>query len=159
LLAQSQQLAATASRWALRLLPAEILALALLQVLPLVVVAGGFRVRSGLPVAVLPVTAWQVPFASIWVLAVGLALAATRPPVTRIAGANLVLIVSAALAVQGLAVLWSWLERGLPPVARALLLASMVLAAWPFLVLTLALLGTADLWVDFRRLRAVTEDS
>jgi uncharacterized protein YybS (DUF2232 family) len=141
------------------LLPAEILAMAMLQVLPLVIVAGRSRQRAGGTVAVLPVSHWQVPFPSVWGLAIGLALLATRSEVARIAGANVVCVVAVGLAIQGLAVLWSWLERGLPPPARALLLGSLVLAAWPFLVVALALIGTADLWVDFRRLRPVTEES
>jgi hypothetical protein len=156
---ETERLAMAASQWALRLLPAEVLMMALLQTLPLVVVAGRLRQRDGGIAAVLPVSHWQVPFAVVWVLAVGLGLLATRSPVARIAGANLVFVVAVGLAVQGLAVLWSWLERGLPPPARALLLGSLVLAAWPFLVGALAVLGTADLWVDFRRLRPVTEDS
>jgi hypothetical protein len=130
-----------------------------LQVLPLVVVAGGFAQRARRAAAVLPVSGWQVPFVSVWGLALGLGLAASGVAAARVVGANIVMAVGTALAVQGLAVLWSWLERALPPPARALLLASMVLAAWPFLAVALALLGTADLWLDFRRLRAVTEDS
>jgi hypothetical protein len=151
---RTQELARTASRWALRLLPVEMGVLAWVQVLVViasarrVATAGGRRVRLPRP------SRWQVPFAWIWVLAAGLALVATRQTGAVIVGCNAVALAAAVLAVQGAAVLWAAIERSPSPLGRAMLLAALALAAWPLFAGGLALVGAADLWVDFRRLRS-----
>jgi hypothetical protein len=160
-LERTQALAVTASHWALRLLPAEIVVFALLQVLVLVVVAGRAVRAAGVPVAVLPVASWRVPFASIWALALGLALAATRHPVPVAAGLNLVVVVAALLALQGMAVVLAWFGRTARTPGRTWMVAVVAfsaLVAWPFVPAALALLGAADLWVDFRRPRRAADD-
>jgi hypothetical protein len=154
-----QELARSAAHWALRLVPAEIVVFGWLQVL--VVVAGARRLvaRTGAFIAMERPSRWTVPFGWVWVLAAGLALAALRVAWTVTLGFNLVAVVTAVFAVQGSAVTLAAIERGASRVAPLLLLVLAAVVAWPLFVGSLALLGAADLWVDFRRLHAAGTDS
>jgi hypothetical protein len=156
---RTHAIAVLAATWALRLLPMEIAGMALLQVLPLVAFAGAIARRLHKPVAVPPVAGWTVPFAAVWALAFGLALVATRQRVAVVVGANIAALVGLWLAVQGFAVVLAFFGRGGPPFARGFLLLAAALLAWPFLVSACAILGIADLWVDFRRLRRKADSS
>jgi hypothetical protein len=148
---RTQELSRTAARWALRLLPVELGVFAWLQVLMVVVLGRRVAIAAGVPVALPPPARWQVPFGWIWALALGMGLVAMRQSWSTIAGANLVALAAAVLAVQGGAVMLSTIERSSSPVARALLLAVLAVAAWPLFAGGLAMLGAADQWVDFRR--------
>jgi len=156
---RTQSLAQLASTWALRLLPMEIASMALLQVLPLVGIAGARMRRQGFAVAVPPVALWEVPFAAIWGLAFGLALVAIRQPAAVVAGANIAAFAGLWFAVQGFAVGLAFFGRGRSVLLRGVLLAIAALLAWPFFVGGLAVLGALDSWVDFRRLRRATDES
>jgi hypothetical protein len=156
---RSEFMARLATTWVLRLLPMELAGMALLQVLPLVGFAGAWMRRLGLPVAVPPVRRWEVPFAAIWALALGLALIALRQRIAVVAGANIAAFAGLLFAVQGFAVGLAFFGRGRAPLVRGLLLLVAALLAWPFFVSGLALLGALDSWVDFRRLRRATDES
>jgi hypothetical protein len=155
---RTQDLARTAARWALRLVPAEIAVFAWVQVLIVVASARRVAVASRRRVALPAPSRWQVPFAWIWVLAAGLALVTTQRPVALVIGVNVVALAAAVLAVQGASVLWALVERSPSPLGRVMLLAAVALAAWPLLAGGLALVGAADLWVDFRRLRSAPDE-
>ena len=155
-----RDLAARASTWTLRLLPAELVVFDLAQVLLLVAVAGR-RARgaggdgSGVP----PLGRWRVPFGIVWFLALGLGLVGTRQDALVTAGMNVALVAAAVLSVQGLAVLVALLERSLPVVqVRWAILGLAAVTALPVLAATAAVLGTADLWLDFRRARPAAGD-
>ena len=154
---RTQEMARLAARWALRLLPVEIAVFAWVQVLIVIASARRVAVASGRRVRLPRPSQWQVPFAWIWALAGGLALVATRQDALVTAGFNVVAMASAVLAVQGAAVLWAAVERSPSPFARAMLLAALALAAWPLFAGGLALVGAADLWMDFRRLRSAPQ--
>lgn len=154
-----QVVARSAAQWAMRLLPAEIVVFGWMQVL--VVMMGARRIlrNAQLHVAFGRPSEWRVPFGWIWVLAAGLGLAATRQSWAVTLGLNVVALVIAVLAMQGGAVTLAALERGSSPVARIVLLVIAGVAAWPLFVGGLALLGAADLWVDFRRVRTPASGS
>jgi len=156
---RTESLARLATTWVLRLLPMEVAGMALLQVLPLVGFAGAWNRRQRLPAAVPPVVHWEVPFAVIWALALGLALIALQQPIAVVAGANIAAFAGLLFAVQGFAVGLTFFGRGRAAVVRGLLLLVAALLAWPFFVSGLALLGALDSWVDFRRLRRATDES
>jgi hypothetical protein len=156
---RTQELSQTAARWALRLLPVELGVFAWLQVLMVMALTRRVAIAAGVPVALPPPSRWQVPFGWIWALALGLGLVAMRQSWSTIAGANLVALAAAVLAVQGGAVMLSTIERSSSPVVRALLLAVLAVAAWPLFAGGLAMLGAADLWVDFRRQRSAPDVS
>jgi hypothetical protein len=157
--AEYRALAQRATTWTMRLLPAEIVVFGLVQVLVIVVLAGRLVREAGRPVAVLPVSAWRLPFGIVWVLAGGLGLACMRQRALVDAGLNVVLVGVVLLSVQGLAVLLAFLERTLTGPARWAVLGLAALAPLPFTVAGTALLGMADLWVDFRRPRPAVNDS
>ncbi len=160
-----QALATSAAHWALRLLPAEIVVFGWLQVLVIVVGARRIAFTSGESVALSRPSQWQVPFAWIWVLVAGLALMVLHQDWSMTVGGNVVTAVVAVFAVQGAAVALAVVERSAAPAAGGLrfVIASLfVMAAvlmWPLLMTGLALLGAADLWVDFRRLRPAGNDA
>ena len=156
---KQQRLARQAANWTLRLLPAELFAFYLLQVLVLIVVAGRMALRRGVSVSVLPASSWRVPFATVWCLAIGLGCLAVRHSTAVTVGANLASVATVLLAVQGAAVLLAASERGLGRAARWLVLGLFVLTALPFVLVLAALIGLADQWVDFRRLRLAGSDS
>jgi hypothetical protein len=97
---------------------------------------------------------WRLPFYVVWVLAIGLALVATRSePIAR-AGENLIVVAAVLCAVQGLAVMAGLLHRAAPPWLQAVLGLVALLLMAPLLVPAAALLGLMDQWLDFRRLAA-----
>ena len=79
-------------------------------------------------------------------------------------GGNVVTGVAVVFAVQGTAVALAAVERSAAQAAGALrfVIASLFVVVavlmWPLLMTGLALLGAADLWVDFRRLRPAGDD-
>jgi len=154
-----QTVARSAAQWALRLLPAEIVVFGWMQVLVVVMSARRILRNAHVHVAFGRLSEWRVPFGWIWVLAAGLALVVTRQSWAVTLGFNVVVLVIAVLAMQGGAVTMAALERGSAPVARMVLLVVAAVAAWPLFVGGLAILGAADLWVDFRRLRTPASGS
>lgn len=158
LIQRHQTLALQAGRWMLRLFPAEILVFNLFQVLGVVTLAGWLAQRRNEPVTILPVTEWQVPFRAIWPLVVGLALVTLRSTPLTVLGLNVVVVMIAVFAVQGLSVLLSMMRR-IPLRTRVLCLGFCALMVPPLLIAFAAVLGTADLWFDFRKLRTTSPES
>jgi hypothetical protein len=160
-----QALATSAAHWALRLLPAEIVVFGWLQVLVIVIGARRIAFTSGEWVALSRPSQWQVPFVWIWVLVAGLVLMVLHQDWSMTVGGNVVTGVVAVLAVQGAAVALAAVERSAAQATGAMrfVIASLFVVAavlmWPLLMTGLALLGAADLWVDFRRLRPAGDDA
>lgn len=154
-----QAVAGSAARWAMRLLPAEVVVFGWVQVLVALMGARRILRNAQLHVPFGRPAEWRVPFAWIWVLAAALGLVVTRQSWAVTLGVNVVALVIAVLAMQGAAVTLAALERGSSPVARIVLLVIAGVAAWPLFVGGLALLGAADLWVDFRRLHTPVSGS
>jgi hypothetical protein len=94
-----------------------------------------------------PFVRWRMPFAVVWILAAAVALLIVPLPIWPAAGLNLVMVVCAALAVQGAALQWHMSSSGVPMLLRLffLFLAGM-------LFMPLVLLGLADQWLDIRKL-------
>jgi hypothetical protein len=148
-----RELALTAGRWMLRLFPAEVLAINLFQVLGVVLSAGWLARRRDQTVALPPVTQWRVPFAMVWPLAVSLLLLTFRSLPLTVVGLNAALVILAFLSAQGASVFLHLMGRNIPLRWRALVLLLCALTALPLLLVFCAMLGAADLWVDFRKLR------
>jgi hypothetical protein len=158
LIERHRELALKGVRWMLRLFPAEILVFNLFQVLGVVTLAGWMAQRRGEPPTLLPVTEWQVPFRAIWPLVVGLALVSLRSMPLTVLGLNILVVMVAVFAVQGLSVLLSMMGR-LSLRTRVLWLGVCALTVPPLLIAFAAVLGTADLWLDFRKLRTASPES
>ena len=159
LMQRHRDLALDAGRWMLRLFPAEILVFNLFQVLGVVTLAGWLAQRRGQPDLVLPVTQWQVPFRAIWPLAAGLALVTLRSLPLTVIGLNIVVVMIAVFAVQGLSVLLFLMGRTMSVRTRVLFLGLSALMVPPLLIAFAAVLGTADFWFDFRKLRTLRPES
>jgi len=153
LVQRQRELAMTAGRWMLRLFPAEVVVINLFQVLGVVALAGWLAKRRGESTSVLPVTNWRVPFGMVWAMVASLALLTFRSLPLTVLGLNAALIVSAFLSTQGTAVFLHLMGRNIAMRWRVLVLVLSALTALPLLMVFTALLGAADLWVDFRKLR------
>lgn len=103
---------------------------------------GGFR----------PFAEEAVPDHLVWgVIAGGVALVSGSDPLERM-GLNLLIVLAALYAIQGLAVLRHFFERVQVP--RAVQGVGFGLfAIQPLLMIAVACLGLSDLWVDFRKIR------
>ncbi len=109
----------------------------------LIRVLGLAPVLRGFP----PFVRWRLPFLVVWVLAAAVGLMIIPLPWWPAAGSNLVMVVTAMLAVQGAALQWHMSATGVPMLLR-LFFAFMA----GMLFLPLVLLGLADQWMDFRKL-------
>jgi len=138
------------------LFPAELVGINLFQVLGVVASVGWWARRRGRAVSWPRVTHWRVPFAIVWGLAASLLLLASRWTPLVVVGLNVLLILAAVLAAQGVSVFLVLMGKHIAFRWRALLLLLCGLTALPLLMVFTTLLGTADLWVDFRRLRTET---
>ncbi|MGQ9689006.1 MAG: DUF2232 domain-containing protein [Desulfobaccales bacterium] len=120
-----------------------------------VLVVGIIARRQGWDDAGEPLAQWACPEWLVFVLvAAGFALLAP-PPWVRTIGLNLLLVVSLAYFCQGLAVVAALMQRyQAPQLLRALVY---ILAFINPLIIIVMLLGLADLWLDFRRLRPPRE--
>jgi hypothetical protein len=154
LVQRQRELALTAGRWMLRLFPAEVVVLNLFQVLCVVALAGWLAQRRGENTAVLPITHWRVPFGIIWAMVASLGLLTFRSLPLTVVGLNGALVIAAFLSTQGTVVFLHLLGRNIAMRWRLLVLLLSALTALPLLMVFTALLGAADLWVDFRKLRA-----
>lgn len=94
---------------------------------------------------------WRAPFASVWMLVAGLAAAVSGRSELVFIGWNLAVVAALLLAIHGLAVQIWFVQRVLPPAARALYwIVGMFLFA-PALVGSGVLVGLIDQWFDLRR--------
>jgi len=100
-----------------------------------------------------PLAAWRLPDAALAPLIGGLALALFAGESLR-PGATVLLVQSTlGYIVQGVAVAQTlMLERGVPPVFFVLLMLFLFAFTLPVFLPSAALLGLADVWLDFRRL-------
>ncbi|MBE3584163.1 MAG: DUF2232 domain-containing protein [Limnochordaceae bacterium] len=105
---------------------------------------------------------WHLPWPFLWGLIAGLAamylaeplsgqLGASGRTVLQAIGLNLEAIFSLVFGVQGVALVWFWLERtGVTPVWRWLVVVLAFL--WPLMWMALVLAGALDSWFDWRKL-------
>jgi len=131
--------------------PAFIIAMASL-VLWLNVLAGGvlIRQRGGTYPDFGDLTLWKAPERIVWFLiAAGGALLAPADPVRQI-GLNVLILCSFVYLFQGLAIVACFFKRKRIPLFFRYLFYGLAFAQ-QYVALTLALLGLADLWVEFRK--------
>jgi uncharacterized protein YybS (DUF2232 family) len=95
-------------------------------------------------------TQWKAPEACVWVL-IASGICSFMPfPGIRMAGLNVLLLVSLVYLVQGLGLIVFYLNKGsVPSIVRSLVYLFLVLQ--PLLLLGVAAFGLFDLWFDFRR--------
>jgi len=100
-----------------------------------------------------PLALWRLPDAAVWFLVAGLALVISRDAHAMPVGINLATSIGIAFALQGFAVLQSFLATsGMTPGLVTLLFVFVALAMWPVLPVGCAGVGLMDVWLDFRRL-------
>jgi len=106
-----------------------------------------------------PFAVWEVPGATVWVLAAGLLLLLAAGEPGKLAGLNLTILAGLALSVQGVAVQVWVTGRYLPPAGRAVywLLAAFFIA--PVVVAAGAFIGLMDQWWDLRKLHRGPEQA
>lgn len=103
---------------------------------------GGFR----------PFAAEAVPDHLVWGVVTGGVLVLSRDDTATAVGLNLLIVLAALYAIQGLAVLRHFFQKGRVP--RPLQGVSFGLfAVQPLLLIVVACLGLSDLWMDFRKIR------
>lgn len=101
---------------------------------------------------------WRLPDPAVWLLLLGLALIVARLPSWGPSAWTLLVNVSLAYCVQGIAVVQSLLlARGVPPSIITLTFVFVFAMAWPALLLATICVGLSDVWLDYRRLEAVPE--
>ncbi len=106
-----------------------------------------------------PVRTWAVPAATVWVLAVGLGLVLVGSHPLRLAGVNMALLATLALAVQGTAVQVWYIGKVLPGPLRVVYWLMMTVLFWPVVIAGGAAIGLVDQWLDLRRHHgAIRED-
>jgi hypothetical protein len=99
---------------------------------------------------------WRLPDVALWVLIGGLALLLTPWPAWAPTGWTLLLAGGLAFCMQGVAVVESlFLARGIPPAVVLMTLLFIFVIAMPAFVLSTAVVGLSDAWLDFRRLEPV----
>jgi uncharacterized protein YybS (DUF2232 family) len=93
---------------------------------------------------------WKAPEFCVWVLIVSGVCSFASLPGMRIAGLNVLLLVSLVYLVQGLGIMVFYLNKAwVPSIFRSL--AYIFLVIQPLLLLGVAAFGLFDLWCDFRR--------
>ncbi len=98
---------------------------------------------------------WRLPDAAIWTFLSGLALVLAPLPAALPTGWTLLINTGIGFCFQGIAIVESLLlARGIPLPVVVLTLTFVFLIAWPLFVMTAAVLGLSDVWLDYRRLEA-----
>jgi len=98
---------------------------------------------------------WRLPDGAIWTFLAGLALLLAPLPEMSPAGWTLLINSGLGFCFQGIAIVESLLiARGIPLPVVVLTLTFVFLVAWPLFVMTAAVLGLSDVWLDYRRLEA-----
>ncbi|MEO5617104.1 MAG: DUF2232 domain-containing protein [Candidatus Eisenbacteria bacterium] len=98
---------------------------------------------------------WRLPDGAIWTFLAGLALLLAPLPGLTPAGWTLLLNSGLGFCFQGIAIVESLLlARGIPLPVVILTLTFVFLIAWPLFLMTAAVLGLSDVWLDYRRLEA-----
>jgi hypothetical protein len=98
---------------------------------------------------------WRLPDGAIWTFLAGMGLLLAPLPAMAATGWTLLLNAGLGFCFQGIAIVESlMLARGIPLPVVVLTLAFVFLIAWPLFVMTTAVLGLSDVWLDYRRLEA-----
>jgi MFS family permease len=105
-----------------------------------------------------PFSHWRLPFYLVWLLVVGLALMLTRAPYLATAGLNLALLAACVMSVQGIAVQFFVTSRLLSKMGRVLYWLVMGIFLAPLVLVSGAVIGLVDQWVDLRRLQVPTDN-
>jgi hypothetical protein len=101
----------------------------------------------------------RLPDAAVWTLIAGLALLLTPWPAWRPTGWTLLLGAGLGYCVQGVAVAGGlFLARGAPLPVMVLTMLFLFLTLMPYFVLGTAMLGLSDVWLDYRRLEAASDE-
>jgi hypothetical protein len=103
---------------------------------------------------------WRLPDAALWTFLAGLGLLVS--PWTRTAPTAWTLLINSGLGycVQGIAVVESLLlARGVPPSIIVLTMLFVFTIAMPLFVLTTAVVGLSDVWLDYRRLEPAPDQT
>jgi len=99
---------------------------------------------------------WQLPEKLVWLVIVAAMLLLLGNRAVEDAGYSLVILSVVLYSLQGIAVFIHFLERWkVPGYLRVILY--VILAVQSYGLLLLALLGVADIWIDFRKLAVPTE--
>jgi hypothetical protein len=107
-----------------------------------------------------PLRAWRVPDGVLWVMLAGLALLVTQWNAWAPTAWTLILNTALAYCVQGIAVVESLLlARGVPPSIIVLTMLFVFAVAFPVFVLTTVAVGLSDVWLDYRRLEPVRDET
>jgi hypothetical protein len=99
-----------------------------------------------------PFSRWEVPFYTVLVLVLGLALIVLRRPGLREVGYNLVLVAAGLLSVQGLAVQVHVLGKVLPSWGRILFWTVAAVFMHLLIMASSVILGLVDQWLHLRDL-------
>ena len=103
-------------------------------------------------------TDWRLPDPAIWLFLMGLALLVADLDPWAPTGWTLLLVSGLGYCVQGIAVVESLLlARGVSPSIIVLTLLFVFLMALPMFVLSTVCVGVSDVWLDYRRLEAVSD--
>jgi Predicted membrane protein (DUF2232) len=98
---------------------------------------------------------WRLPDGAIWTFLAGMGLLLAPLPAAAATGWTLLINAGLGFCFQGIAIVESlMLARGIPLPVVVLTLAFVFLIAWPLFVMTAAVLGLSDVWLDYRRLEA-----
>jgi hypothetical protein len=101
---------------------------------------------------------WRLPDGALWTFLAGLALLVSPWTAWAPTGWTLLLNAGFGYCVQGVAVVESLLlARGVPPPIIILTMLFVFMIAMPMFVLTTAVLGLSDVWLDYRRLEPVPD--
>lgn len=105
-----------------------------------------------------PFSHWRLPFYLVWLLVLGLGLMLTRAEYLATAGLNLAMFAACILSVQGIAVQFHVTSRLLSKMGRVLYWLVMGFFFAPLILVSGAVIGLVDQWVDLRRLQVPPDD-
>lgn len=101
---------------------------------------------------------WRLPDPAIWTFLAGMSLLLAPWPAVSPTGWTLLINTGIGFCFQGIAIVESlMLARGIPLPVIVVTLTFVFLIAWPLFVMTAAVLGLSDVWLDFRRMEASPE--
>lgn len=104
-------------------------------------------------------TAWRLPDGALAVLIAGLGLALLAPEAWHPTAWTLLAGAALGFCLQGIAVVESLLSsRGVPATVIVVTLLFMLLIATPVFLLSSAVLGLSDVWLDYRRLEPSSKE-
>ena len=122
--------------------------------------AGRFAASLGWPpLTRMRFSEWRLPDGAIWTFLAGMGLLLAPLPASSPTGWTLLINSGLGFCFQGIAIVESlMLARGIPLPVVVLTLAFVFMIAWPLFLMTAAVLGVSDVWLDYRRLDAPDGD-